>query len=183
MSDTALPVLRNFLVQRYDDLKRRLARHLGSTDAANDALQDTWLRLESREAIGAVQNPGAYLMRMAVNIAVDHQRSHSTKLSATELDELLEIPDAAPGPAETAESRRELDALVAVMQQMPLRRQQILMMVRWEGLPQREVAERLGVSLRTIEQELKKAHDFCAVRTGRPLRPVQSRKSAADVHE
>jgi RNA polymerase sigma factor (sigma-70 family) len=165
MPDNAIPALRDFLVQRYADLKQRLTRQLGSAEMASDALQDAWLRLESREDIDTVQNMGAYLIRMAVNIAIDYQRSNSRLLTAEEVDTLVDLPDPMPGPAETAEARSELNALIEVMQSMPQRRQQILLMVRWEGLPQQEVADRLGVSLRTIEKELKLAHDYCAART------------------
>jgi len=168
MPDNALPALRDFLVQRYDDLKRRLTWQLGSADLAGDALQDAWLRLESRDDSGEVKNPAAYLLRMAVNIAIDYQRSRSRLLSETEVEVLLEQPDPMPGPAETAEARSELNALLEVIRTMPLRRQQILLMVRWEHLPQQEVADRLGLSRRTIEQELKIAHDYCVERTERP---------------
>lgn len=168
MPDHSILALRDFLVQRYDDLKQRLTRQLGSADAAGDALQDAWLRLESRENIDAVQNIGAYVMRMAVNIAIDHQRSNSRLLTADELDSLLdETADPMPGPAQVVEARSDLDELVSVIETMPLRRQQVFVMVRLEGLPQLEVAERLGVSLRTVEKELKLAHEYCASRTGR----------------
>ena len=46
---TSLSVLRDFMLQRYDDLKARLTRRLGCPDLASDALQDTWLRLEAKE--------------------------------------------------------------------------------------------------------------------------------------
>ena len=164
MPDNAIPALRDFLVQRYADLKQRLTRQLGSAEMASDALQDAWLRLESREDIGTVRNMGAYLMRMAINIAVDYHRSNSPLLTAEEIDPLVDLPDPMPGPAETAEARSELNALIEAMKLMPQRRQQILLMVRCEGLPQQEVANRLGVSLRTIEKELKLGHDYCAAR-------------------
>jgi RNA polymerase sigma-70 factor (ECF subfamily) len=180
MPENAIPALRDFLVQRYDELKRRLARHLGNADLAGDALQDAWLRLESREEVDGVKNPGAYLMRMAVNIAIDYQRSRSKILSADEVDLLLEQPDPAPGPAETAEARSDLEELVAAIRAMPERRQQILLMVRWEHLPQQEVADRLGVSLRTIEHELRKAQDHCAKKTGRAKRSGGTRAHATE---
>ena len=41
MSDTGITGLRDFLVRRYDDLKRRLTLHLGSADLAGEALQET----------------------------------------------------------------------------------------------------------------------------------------------
>lgn len=167
MSDHSIVALREFLVQRYDDLKRRLTRQLGNADAAADALQDAWLRLESREHIGGVQNLGAYVMRMAVNVAIDHQRANSRLLTAEEVDILLDASDPTPGPAQVTESRSDWAALVSVIETMPLRRQQVFVMVRLEELPQAEVARRLGVSLRTVEKELKLAHDYCAALTGR----------------
>jgi len=166
--ETAMLVLRDLLLLRYGDLKRRLTRRLGCTELAGDALQDTWLRLESREPVENLRDPVAYLMRTAINAAYDQQRNQTRLVSASEIEAVLEDePDSAPGPAETVAARAELEALMAAMERLPERRRQILVMVRWEHLPQREVAERLGVSLRTVEQELKKAHDYCAARLGR----------------
>ena len=39
MMPTSLSVLRDFMLQRYDDLKARLTRRLGCPDLASDALQ------------------------------------------------------------------------------------------------------------------------------------------------
>ncbi|MBN9477605.1 RNA polymerase sigma factor [Pigmentiphaga sp. YJ18] len=168
MPDATIPALRSFLVSRYADLKRTLTRRLGCADLAGDALQDTWLKLESRDDAEGVREPFAYLLRTAVNVAYDRQRNQSRLVSASEIEALLaEQPDPAPEPPDALTARRELDTLMAAIGKLPERRRQILVMVRWEHVPQREVAERLGVSLRTVEQELKKAHDFCAARVGR----------------
>jgi len=166
--ETAIPALRDFLVTRYADLRRTLARRLGSSDLASEALQDTWLRLESREDIDGVRDPFSYLLRTAVNVAYDQQRSQSRLVSASEIEDLFdEAMDPMPGPAQQAEDRSELAALQAALDLLPERRRRILMLVRWEQMPQREVADRLGVSLRTVEQDLKKAHDFCMARMQR----------------
>ncbi|MDA7415003.1 RNA polymerase sigma factor [Xenophilus arseniciresistens] len=158
----AQPVLLDHLVKGYDQLKRRLSRRLGSEELAGDALQDTWLRLQRLEDQAPVLNPQAFLLRMAVNIAVDQQRSHSRAVPVSEAEALLEVVDPAPGPEAIAQSRSEAQALARVVERLPRRRREILMMVRWEGLPQKEVAQKLGVSLRTVEHELRRAHDFCA---------------------
>jgi len=168
MPDATIPALRSFLVSRYADLKRTLTRRLGCADLAGDALQDTWLKLESRDDAEGVREPFAYLLRTAVNVAYDRQRNQSRLVSTSEIEALLaEQPDPAPEPPDALTARRELDTLMVAIGKLPERRRQILVMVRWEHVPQREVAERLGVSLRTVEQELKKAHDFCAARVGR----------------
>jgi RNA polymerase sigma factor (sigma-70 family) len=154
-------VLLDHLVKGYDQLKRRLSRRLGSDDLAGDALQDTWLRLQRLDGDEPILNPQAFLLRMAVNIAVDQQRSQSRAVPASEAEALLEVIDPAPGPEYVAEARSEAEALARVVERLPRRRREILMLVRWEGLPQKDVAQKLGVSLRTVEHELRRAHDFC----------------------
>lgn len=48
-------VLRDFLVSNYDQLRRRLTRHVGCPDTARDSLLEAWLRLEelTREEVAA----------------------------------------------------------------------------------------------------------------------------------
>jgi RNA polymerase sigma factor (sigma-70 family) len=162
MAEDVRPVLLDFLSQRYGDLKRKLTHMLGSDDIAGDALHDTWLQLRRLEEHSApILNPRAYLLRMAVNLALNNLRSQVRAVPLSEIDALLEVADPTPGPEQTVAGRREMEALSEIIMRMPQRRQDILMMVRWEGLPQKEVAERLGISLSTVEQELKRAHDFC----------------------
>lgn len=164
----ARPLLRSLLVQRYNDLKQQLIRRLGNADLAGEALQDTWLRLQAQdERDTLIASPYSYLLRMAVNAAVDAQRAQTRMLSADEIESLAELPDPAPGPAQTAEDRAQVQALARAIERMPERCRQVLILVRWEGLPQAEVARRLGISLRAVEYELKKAHDYCMARTGR----------------
>lgn len=166
MIDDVLPILRSVLTERYAQIKHSLAIHLGSAELAGDSLHEVWLRLQRDSRIaGPIVNPQAYLVRMGVNIAIDVRRSQSRMLAAEDVQELMDvIPDPAPGPAQIAESRSELEALKAVVNQMPARRREILILVRWEHWPQRDVAKRLGVSLRTVESELKAAQEYCAAR-------------------
>ncbi|MED5613082.1 RNA polymerase sigma factor [Janthinobacterium sp. P210005] len=160
MSEGTQLFLLNYLGKHYATIKQRLTRKLGNAEDAGDALHDTWLRLKGGEDLGPVQNPGAYLSRMAVNIAVDVQRRHSRLLSGDNIDALLEeLVDPAPGPARTAEIRSDLDALLQLLDRMPERRRAVALLVHAEGVTQKEAAQRLGVSLRTVEYELKRVHE------------------------
>ncbi|PIF73568.1 RNA polymerase sigma-70 factor (ECF subfamily) [Variovorax sp. 54] len=165
MSDNAQPVLLDYLTKRYGELKLRLARVLRNADLAGDALQDTWLRLQSQEDEGAaIQSPRAYLMRMAANAAVDIQRRHGQSLPHEDVSALLDLADPAPGPMQVVEARSDLGVLVRLLNQLPQRQREVIVLVRWEGMPQKEVARKLGVSLRTVEMDLKRAHDYLDVR-------------------
>jgi len=119
MTETSLPALRRLLLLRYDELKARLTRRLGSSELAGDALQDTWLRLGQGDNVAAVRSQDAYLLQIAVNIARDRQRKESRRLTTTEVEALLNVADEAPNPARAMEAKSDLDALRAVMAELP----------------------------------------------------------------
>lgn len=160
MSENTRLGLADYLTRHYDTLKLRVTRMLGNSDLANDALHDTWLRLQSRDEEGAIQSPASYLVRVAVNIALDVQRRQSRSLPFDEVESLMQLSDAAAGPAHIAEMRSEVQAMLKFIDRLPARRREILMLVRWEGMQQKEVAAFLGVSVRIVENELKRAHDY-----------------------
>ncbi|WP_398496216.1 RNA polymerase sigma factor [Variovorax sp.] len=161
MTEDARIVLSDYVTKHYVNLRRRLTRLLGNGDLAGDALQDTWLRLHAREDGEApVQSPSGYVVRMAVNIAVDMQRRQSRSVSFDEVAALMEQADPAPNPAQAAEIRSDLETVLKLMERLPERRRKILMLVRVEHLQQKDVARRLGISKSTVEHELRRAHDF-----------------------
>lgn len=168
VSESVLRGLRDVIVQRYDELKRRLTWQLGSADLAGEALHDTWLRLGSTEThVAPVSSPVAYLMRMANNAAIDRMRSERRHLSSDELDTLVaELVDPAPGPAQAALARIELEKLAGIIDTLPARRRAILVAVRMQGMSQQEVADQLGISERMVSRELKAAHDHCTAVMG-----------------
>ncbi|RZL66178.1 MAG: RNA polymerase sigma factor [Variovorax sp.] len=163
MSDSSLSALRQLLAQRYDDLKRRLAWRLGSVELASDALHDTWVHLENRkEGSGPVLSPLAYLLRMATNLALDRLQREKRYLSADEVDQMMaEIADPAPGPAEIASARDDIEALSRVIDAMPPRRRAIFLAVRVEEMSNQQAAARFGVSARLVGLELQRAHEYC----------------------
>lgn len=166
MTETPLATLRRLFLDRYDELKTRLARRLGSTDVAADVMQDTWLRLARADAIGTVRNPGNYLLRVVLNVAQDRRRAEKRHLSTAEIDSLLHLADEAPGPAQVAEARSEHEVLAAVLAELPPRRRAILLAARLDNLPRQEIADRLGISLRLVSKELHLAHEHCVARCG-----------------
>ncbi|MGY3446465.1 MULTISPECIES: RNA polymerase sigma factor [unclassified Bradyrhizobium] len=167
MSDANRTMLRSFLAASYDDLKLRLSRRLGSTELASDALQDIYVRLGRAEVAEAVQSPAAYLFRMAFNVAIDRQRAEKRRLARSEVQDLLHIVDDAPGPGQIAEARFEIEALEKAIAELTPRRRVILLAARLQDMPQREIAKRLGVSLRLVEKELRLALEHCAMRLGK----------------
>jgi RNA polymerase sigma factor (sigma-70 family) len=168
VTEPSLALVRQFLIDRYDELKYRLTLRLGSSDLAGDALQDAWLNIQRVTKLGAIRNPGSYIFRVAMNAARDRMRDPNTRiLSVAEVEGLLEIADEAPGPAETVEAQSDWRVLVTILQELPPRRREILIMARLDDIPRAEIARRLGISQRLVERELQRAQEYCIARRRR----------------
>ena len=102
--------LSDFLVANYARLIGRLRARLGCEDLASDSLHDAWLRLADGPApepggAAGVVNPGAYLFRMACNIAIDRLRAEQLRRAGGPELEPDEVEDGAPGPQQIAQAR------------------------------------------------------------------------------
>jgi RNA polymerase sigma-70 factor, ECF subfamily len=162
--------LRAFLIRRYGEFRHRLTRRLGSSDRAEDALQDAYLRLDGVEVVGELRNPAAYIFRTAFNIAMNRLRAENRFLNAAEVDALLHVADDAPDAMRIIESRSDLMRLKQAMAELPARRRDILLAARLEGLTQQQIADRFALSVSMVEKELKKAQEHCAKRLRRGIR-------------
>ena len=146
-----LPELRRFM----------LARRCDPADV-DDLLQDLFVKLD-QAASGPVSNPRAYLYRMADNLLHDRRRSRRRQ---EERDDLwarsrtgADFASAAePSPEDSAVSRDELARVNAALAAMPERTAEIICLYRLEGMSQKAIAARLGISLSAVEKHLQRAY-------------------------
>ncbi|WP_346344647.1 RNA polymerase sigma factor [Sphingomonas sp. dw_22] len=141
-------------MSEYPDLKRRLAGRLGSADAANEALQDTYVRLQRTEIQDEIRNPRSYLISMAINIASNRIRSEARHLSATDIEELVELPDESPNQERVAEARSDLQAVERALEGLPGRRRAMFRRFWVNNIEYRDIALEFNVSERTVRHEL-----------------------------
>lgn len=171
MTETSLATLRRLLIDRYDEIKRRLTQRLGSPELAGDAIQDAWVKIARVETLGDIRNPRNYILSVAMNAARDRMHGDDHRyLASAEIDSLLDIPDEAPDPARVAEARSELRHLEAILQELPRRRREILLAARIDKLPRQEIARRFGISQRLVEKELQRAAEYCLNRRAKGSR-------------
>lgn len=156
-----LPLL-DYLTRNYDSLKRRVVQLTGNVDLAEDAMQDTWVRMhvkaDTRDE-SAFVSPASYLLRTALNIAIDIRRRQTRWLSTEEIEALDFLADPAPGPEQVTGAQAEFDRMLDLLKTLSPRRREVFVLAHWENLPQPEIAKRLGVSLRTVEYDLRHIHD------------------------
>ncbi|GGY55701.1 RNA polymerase sigma factor [Parvularcula lutaonensis] len=136
---------------------RILARRLGSWADAEDALQDAVLRVMELPAEKVVENPGAYLVKAALNAATDRQRSNQSRDAREREWTDSRGPDQPPPADQALMARQELGEVLALLRELSPSVRNAFLLHRAEGLPQAEVAERLGLSRSTVEKHVAKA--------------------------
>lgn len=133
-----------------DDLRRFLAkRHLIESDI-KDVCQEVYLRLLRFERSAVVQNPQAYLFRVAANVAHDFKlrRARWTSLEDEMIEELR--GDSTPEQAATAADRsRHLMRVVTALPPLP---RAALMLKYRDGLSYAQISDKLAVSHRAVKR-------------------------------
>jgi RNA polymerase sigma-70 factor (ECF subfamily) len=170
MTDSdGIATLRQLLVGQYDELRTVLARRLGSEDLANEALQETYLRLRRPARLGAIASPRHYLLTIATNIARMSFRRGRRWADLSELDAALGFADESPNPEQNLLARADIEVLQRAFDELTPRRRQIIFAARVEGIQLARIAERMGISKTLVEKELRSALMFCADRVGKEM--------------
>ncbi len=143
-------------------LQGYIARIVRSPHDVDDLVQETFLHVWARREGVPVTSPRAYLFRTARHVAIDTLRQKAVRLAH---DESLEVPESerptAPASEQVIEQRQELDRAMQLIGQMPPQCRKVFLLRRVEGLSHREIAVRLGLSVRTVENHIARAMRDC----------------------
>ena len=151
--------------QHAPELSGFFHRRLGSPDQAADLCQEVYLRLRRLEHAGdiaALRDPRAFLFRIARNLLIDHLRQQRARPATVALhDPDLRLESETPTPEAAASSAQTLAGVQAALTELPDHVRQALLWHRLEGLSQREIATRLGVSERMAGKYISRALSHC----------------------
>lgn len=139
---------------RHLEYAERLA---GDRAEADDIVQDAYARLIALSDWQRLENPHAFAMRTIHNIAVERFRKADVVRirQAAHLD-WLDPADDSPSPERTLVARRELEQVAAALESLPERCREVVKLRRIEGHSPGEIAEKLGISVSTVEKHLAK---------------------------
>ena len=167
MPDTLHQPLRDLFLLRYDELRQRLRQRLGSPQLAEDALHETWLRIETLRDGTVVRHPAAYVFRIALNVAEEQRRKQARVMNLDEVEDLYAMADEMADPAREALGEQEIELFRRALAELPRRRRAIVTAARLVDTPHADIARRHGVSLRTVEKELRAGLEYCCQRLDR----------------
>lgn len=149
-----------FLANRERLLRFLLAR--GAGEAAEDLLQEIWLKIAARNT-GPIASPLSYLFRTADTLMIDRFRS-ARQAERRERDWSAANDGAMPGVSDAPSAERHLIGreqarlVLEALEALGSRPAAIFRRHRVDGIPQRLLAEEFGVSLSTVESDLRRAY-------------------------
>jgi RNA polymerase sigma factor (sigma-70 family) len=150
---------------------RYFTDRLGSDAAAEDVVQDIYLKLCTLDPDIAVQNEAAFLYRLGSNLMLDRlrkQRRGAARDGAWRADRLtggLEIAEEPPADEAMAE-RQRFALMLSALEELPAAQRQAFTLHKLEAKTQVETAAALGVSLSSVEKYLRAALKHLVARLG-----------------
>lgn len=136
-------------------LRAWLRRRFPQCSEIDDVVQEAYTRVLTAHASGQLRSPKAFFFAVARNLAIDRVRrwapGRSTELSS--LDDLSVLEDD-EDIAETVSRHEEIELMTQAIQSLPRRCRQVMTLRNVYGLPQKEIARQLGISVRTVEAQI-----------------------------
>ena len=158
--------LRSYLHQAFPDVKD-----------IDDLMQESYLRLWKTSAVEPIRSAKAFLFRVARHLAVDtlRRKQASPFRSVTDLA-ALSVLDSSPSADQVACTREEVELLGRAIHALPARCREVVILRKLRCVPQKEIAERLGISEQTVQVQVVRG----VKRIGEILREQGVRRNFGD---
>jgi RNA polymerase sigma factor (sigma-70 family) len=145
-------------------LERYLRRNWRDADEIADLRQEVYARVFDACALGQPDSAQAFVLSTARNLLIDRARRDQIVDIETfaDMDELTPTIDEL-SPERHLSARSELRLLQRALNLLPERCREAVELRKIEGLSQREVATRMGISEDTVEKHLSKGVRALAV--------------------
>lgn len=162
-------------LERYEKLFREFYPHLrnylyfkmGNIEAAEDLAQDVFFKLwENRDQV-RMESVKSYLYTMASNTAINHLKREQLRFRYAARQQSNPAHDMNPEyEIQHSEYKKKLEQ---VINELPESNRLVFLMNRIEDLKYREIADRLGLSIKAVEKRMSKAIKTLEEKLGKRL--------------
>ncbi len=158
-------------------LKQYLLRFLVRRQDVEDIVQETFLRAYESEKSQTIRSPRSFLFKVAKNLALNELDRKSAQLMSYVGDmETLPLVDRRNSVEDDVEQQQRLAACTAAMACLSKQCRRALVMRKVFGFSHKEIARRMGISVRTVEKHLAKALQRCQESVQAPDRRKEDRR-------
>jgi len=141
----------------HDRLLRTIRRNVADEAAAEDILQDVFLKIHTR--IGTLRDEErleSWVFQIVRNAIADHHRNERP---------IAPLPEALPAPEELDEddargvARQLVPFVKATVAGLPAPYREALLLTEYDGLTQQQLAERVGISVSGAKSRVQRARE------------------------
>lgn len=134
-------------------LKSYLRRSFpAAREDVEDVVQESYLRMWKVQVTQPIQSAKNFLFTVARRLAIDGlRRNKISPVFAMPDLALLPVMDSRPGVAEIACTNDELALLAQAIHALPNRCREVMVLRQIQGVSQKEIAQRLGLSELTVQ--------------------------------
>ncbi len=133
----------------YKPLGMFALRYVESVDEAEDIVQEAFIKAWWAISDGAqIDNFKAFMYRTVRNGCIDSLRSHRNMVG---IDLAADVPD------ELIDTSERDARIWAAIDALPPKCREVFLLSKRDGLSQNEISEKLGISIKTIKNQLTKA--------------------------
>lgn len=140
----------------YSPLVRFCIRFVADSDNAAEIVQDLFVKLWSnREKLSFKSSFESYMLTSVRNSAltfINKERSHAEANLRVYSDE-----SDANDPSETLQSNNLEESYRRILKTMPEKRREVFLASRFDGLKYAEIADKFGISQKTVETQMSAA--------------------------
>jgi RNA polymerase sigma-70 factor (ECF subfamily) len=155
------PVTTTFL-ECHGFLKKFLAGFLPAQQDIEDVAQEAYLRAYIAEQRESVDQPKAFLFRIAKNLALTKLTRKSRQITDY-IEEAASavVIDTGTATDKEVEAQQSLGLYCEAVALLPEKCRQVFLLRKVHGLPHREIAERMRLSLSSVEKYLRQGILAC----------------------
>jgi len=147
-----------------DALLRFLSARLRDADAAEDVLQEVYIRISNANLPHTIENPVGFLYRMASNLSLDHIRKHKQqRIRDKTWSEVNTEHDGNGGFAHFPDAdnvlmaKERLAVVTKALQTLSPKAREAFVKHKLNGEPYKKVAKDMNVSIGTVAKHMMKA--------------------------
>jgi RNA polymerase sigma factor (sigma-70 family) len=143
-------------------LKKFLGRFLPVQQDIEDVAQEAYLRAYVAEQRQSIEQPKAFLFRVAKNLALT-RLSRKCRRITDYIEEAGKsvVVDTSPASDEELEAQQCFGLYCEAVAALPEKCRQVFLLRKVHGLSHREIAERLGLSISSVEKYLREGILAC----------------------
>jgi len=132
-------------------------KYVPDNDTAKEIAHDVFLNLwEKRENIDSSTSLKSYLFTSVYNRCMNYIRDHRKFNRDEQIFDILEQEEQSV-PHDPLEEQELESRIIESMNSLPPRCKEIFMLNRFEGINYAEIAEKLDISVKTVETQMSKA--------------------------